>query len=208
MEEVYNIVRQEEDLRTAHKVEEVASMSAVAAFAVQAKGKGRVDDGNKSVFCKHCNRNGHSSDSFFVVIGYPEWWGDRTQARTLQGRNRGGYSNGARRGRGSTSSANAAQVAVKQTEQAKYVITDKDRDGVTGLSEMQWKGIMSILNANSGNSRANTETLTGKCSKPSWILDTGASHHLTGKLDIPNDLHDMEPVLIILADGRERVSVK
>ena len=89
------------------------------------------------------------------------------------------------------------------------MVTDKDRDGVTGLSDIQWKSIMNILNANAGKSQANTtETLTGMSSTPSWILDTGASHHLTGKFDILNDIKDMEPVLIVLAAGRERVSVK
>lgn len=58
MEEVYKIVRQEEDLRTVQKLEEEASMTAVTAFDAQAKGHGRGDDSNKSNFCKNCNRSG------------------------------------------------------------------------------------------------------------------------------------------------------
>lgn len=208
MEEVYNVVRQEEDMRTSNKLEEQGSMNAVSAFVAQAKGRGRGDDQNKSSFCRHCNRSGHSTDSCFAVIGYPGWWGDRPRARSVQGRPRGGSSYGTGRGRGSNVYANVAQVAGPSMEQANYVITDKDRDGVTGLSETQWKSIMHILNAGSGRGHNNApENLTGKSSKPSWILDTGASHHLTGKLDVLEDVSDMEPVLIILADGREKVSV-
>ncbi|CAN7024392.1 unnamed protein product [Brassica rapa subsp. trilocularis] len=162
MEEVYNVVRQEEDMRTANKLEEEVAVTPVTAFTVQAKGRGRYDDSNKSVFCKHCNRNGHSPDSCFAVIGYPEWWGDRPRARTVTNKPRGG-SNGGGRGRGGVAYANVAQVSGQHhSEQANYVVTDKDRDGVTGLSDNQWKSIMNILNANNVKSPTNTaETLTG-----------------------------------------------
>ena len=210
MEEVYNVVRQEEDMRAAHKLEEDTSTAPVTAFAFQTKGRGRPDDSNKSAFCKHCNRTGHSTDNCFVVIGYPEWWGDRPHAGSTQGRGRGSSSTGYGRGRSATVTANAVTLPGRhQVEQANYVVTDKDRDGVTCLSDNQWKSILNILNSNAGKSHANTaETLTGMSSTHSWILDTGASHHLTGKLDILTDIRDMEPVLIVLADGREMLSVQ
>ena len=210
MEEVYNIVRQEEDMKLVNKIEDDDTTSAVTAFAVQTRGRGRGDDSNKSALCKHCNRTGHLSDSCFAVIGYPEWWGERPRARTTLGRGRGGASpNGAGRGCGSVVYANAVEVAPKHTQQANYVVTDKDRDGVTGLSEVQWRNLLNILNAAPGKGHStNAETLTGKHLTPSWILDTGASHHLTGKLDSLSDIRDMEPVLIVLADGRETVSNK
>lgn len=56
-EEVYNIVRQEEDLRTANKLEEDASINAVTAFAAQTKGRGRGGDGSEMSLCRHCNRS-------------------------------------------------------------------------------------------------------------------------------------------------------
>lgn len=82
----------------------------------------------------------------------------------MQGRGRGGSSsNGEGRGRESMSYANAAHVATPQhVEQANYVVTDKDRDGVTGLSDVQWRNIMNILNANAGkNNNTTSENLTG-----------------------------------------------
>lgn len=45
-------------------------------------------------------------------------------------------------------------------------------------------------------------------STPSWIMDAWAGHHLIGKLELLTDVRDMDPVLIVLADGNERVSVK
>lgn len=41
-----------------------------------------------------------------------------------------------------------------------------------------------------------------------WIMDTGASHHLTGKIHILTDVRRMELVLVIMADGREKISDK
>lgn len=61
---------------------------------------------------------------------------------------------------------------------------------------------MTLLNG------ANTEKLSGHNSNlSSWIMDTGASHHLTGNYSLLTDVRKMEPVFIILADGRERISV-
>lgn len=101
-----------------------------------------------------------------------------------------------------------------QSEQANCVITDKDRDGMSGLNDTQWRTLVNLLNggastSNGGNGGPSTEKLTGKSSSSSWILDSGASHHLTGKYHLLHDVRKMEqPVLVILADGRQRVSDK
>lgn len=81
LEEVYNIVRQEEDLgQSAAKIPE--ENHEISAFAVQTKSHFRKDDKDKALFCKHCNRSGHASDSCYAAIGYPEWWGERPRTRT------------------------------------------------------------------------------------------------------------------------------
>lgn len=180
LEEVYNIVRQEEDIRKSGDEKHVE----VTSFAVQTRPRYRNDDKEKGALCNLCNRIGHSSDKCYAVIGYPEWWGDRPKSRTLQGRGRGG----AGRGRGSTSYANAAQVNDPAAyEHANYVVIDKDRDGVTGFSDSLWRAIKNLLNAGKTH---DTDKLTGKSSLNFWIMDTGASHHLTGRLDILTNVKD------------------
>lgn len=102
--------------------------------------------------------------------------------------------------------ANAVQVSQPPiTEQANYTITDNDRNGVSGLNDTQWRKLMNLLN---GGASTSTEKLSGKSYVSSWILDTGASHHLTSKYDLLTSVREMSLVLVILADGRERVSVK
>lgn len=88
MEEVYNIVRQEEDLvRNGSK--SLEENPEVSAFAVNTTQQFRREEKEKSMFCKHCNRAGHSSDNCYGLIGYPEWWGDKPRSRTSTGRGRG-----------------------------------------------------------------------------------------------------------------------
>ncbi|CAA7036695.1 unnamed protein product [Microthlaspi erraticum] len=202
LEEVYNVVRQEEVLKTTSSPVEVTPE--VTAYAAQSRERTSYSRSDEAEKCKHCHR-GHPSDRCFAVIGYPEWWGDRPKTRTLQSRGRGGVSSFGGRGRG-VNYANAVHVPqLPPPEQANHVFTDKDRDGVHGLSDAQWRTLVSLLNA--GSNGTNTEKLSGMYSSPSWILDTGASHHLTGSLHILTDIREMDPVLVILADGRERISV-
>lgn len=43
---------------------------------------------------------------------------------------------------------------------------------------------------------------TGMFSTDSWIIDTGASNHMTGSVDFLFDIRDMAPMSIKLPDGR------
>ncbi|XP_010418794.1 PREDICTED: uncharacterized protein LOC104704393 [Camelina sativa] len=205
MEEVYNIVRQEEDMRTNVTKNEAAPE--IFAFAVQQRPRMQSSVRPEQALCKHCNRGGHSSDSCFAVVGYREWWGDRPRRRTMQGKSRGSGLPSSGRGR-PMSYANVVHVPpVSSQEHANYVITEKDRDGVSELSDVQWNNLVKLLNGRSHSGAGpSNEKQSSKSSFPSWILDTGASHHLTNNYDILTNVRPMSPVLVVLADGRERVS--
>ena len=82
LEEVYNILRQEKDVfNNRHIVEDNPE---ITAFAAQTRLRYKTEDRERQGPCRHCNRGGHSSDNFFVVIGYPKWWGDRLKGRSNQ----------------------------------------------------------------------------------------------------------------------------
>lgn len=203
LEEVYKIVRQEEDLHVAGE-----ERPEVTSFATQTKPRYQ-SDGN--VLCKHCNRSDHSSENCYAVIGLPEWSGDRPNSRSVQGINHGGSSSSnGRRGRGQAyaNCVNVPRTDGQSSAHANFVLTDKDRDGVSGLTKQQWKSIKSIHNGNIKTDKE-VDKLSGKTSTSlTWILDTGASHHLTGRYDALIDVRKMALVLFIMADGREHVLVK
>ncbi|XP_010447993.1 PREDICTED: uncharacterized protein LOC104730516 [Camelina sativa] len=166
LEEVYNILRQEEDLRNNVKKED--NVADITAYAVHQRGRVsssvRVDDG--TAVCKHYHRSGHSSDSCFAVVGYPEWWGDHRRSRMVQGRGRGNYSGGSSGGRGRNMTyANVVHVPqMPPPERASYVITDKDRDGVSGLDDKQWERLMKLLNAGgTAGASSSHEKVSGPC---------------------------------------------
>ena len=75
-----------------------------------------------------------------------------------------------------------------------------------GLTEQQWQSIKTIINRNARNDTI--EKLSGKAIFTSWIMDTSASHRLIGRFNVLKNIRDMAPVLIVMADGREQVSLK
>lgn len=211
LEEVYNIVRQEEDMLNNRQSRE--ERPEVTAFATQSRPRFEpiTEKFPNKKLCKHCNRGGHSPDNCFVIIGYPEWWGDIPKGQSGRGRGRVGPGFNGGQTRNQLTYANAVTTGSPSIETANRVVTDRDRDAVSELTDEQWRGVVKLLNAGKGEEHdiktSGHETLTGMCSTfPSWILDTGASHHMTGKLNLLTDLRKISPVLIILADGNKRVS--
>lgn len=204
LEEVYNIIRQEEDLKAPTRITDESTD--VAAYAVQAKPRvsHAISEDEKMPLCKHFHRTGHPSNSCFAVIGTRNGGGDRPRGRTMQERGRGGSKVNGGVGRGWTVSyVNVVRVPqIPSQAQVNHVITDKDRDGVNALSDSQWHALVSILNVGAGTSN-NVEKFSDTSLSSSWILDTGASHHLTGNFSLLTNVRRMEPVLIILTDGRE-----
>ncbi|KAL1198691.1 Retrovirus-related Pol polyprotein from transposon TNT 1-94 [Cardamine amara subsp. amara] len=203
LEEAYNAVKQEEDQHQNTRIRE--EKPEVTAFAIQTKPRFKTD--TSTMICKHCNRQGHLSETCFAVIGYPEWWGERPKTRVTQGRGRG---RGASSGISSSTRLPVFANAVSSTrnssvETVNRVVTDRDRDAVHGLDDEQWRTVLNLLTASRA---AAPETLTGTYTTPAWILDSGASHHMTGNLSSLSNLRDMNPVLVILADGRQRIAVK
>lgn len=63
-----------------------------------------------------------------------------------------------------------------------------------------------MIMINSHKSGAN-EKLTGK-RKPQWIIDTGASHHMTGNITHLSRTHDVTPCLVGLPNGENATVVK
>ncbi|KAH9682102.1 hypothetical protein KPL71_027215 [Citrus sinensis] len=122
---------------------------------------------------------GHEASSCFQLIGYPEWWGKWPKAMRNAGCGRGnsrqnGGNNG--RGRGGPARANAAQVATGSNSPSEELL-ESAASGLSGLSSEQWNTLLNLLNSK----KDSTSRISGKLNSMEWILDTGASHHMTGK---------------------------
>ena len=138
----------------------------------------RNQDANHS--CTHCKRKGHEAAECFLLHGYPDWFLEQQQQRQSQGQGRGGR-NSTSGGRGRVNSDSA--------------IT---RNTPTS-SQDQIATLISLLQ--SQNNQFSTDWLSGKTNLTDVILDTGASHHMTGDLSLLHDSIDIVPSAVTFPDG-------
>lgn len=133
LEEVYNIMRQEEDLRASGE-----ERQEVTSFAVQTRSRYEMKT-RKNQCCANIVIEMVMPLTAVMLLSVTQSGGvDRPISRSLQGRGRGGASLSGGRGRGQTTYANQVYVPNLENpklELANHVITDQDRDGVSGLSE-------------------------------------------------------------------------
>lgn len=194
---VYAMAIQEERVRAVTQVKEEREP---ISFAVQANLATRTTRAQgKECTCTECRRTGHDSENCFEVIGYPEWWGDRPKtAGRGASRGRGGSTSYGSRGRGRNANprvnvAQAAHVGVTHED-----VTDADKVGLGELSDDQWNVLLNLLNSHKTSSN---EKLTGMQNGLLWIIDSGASHYMTGSLDYMTDLHDIPTCPVGMPNG-------
>ena len=66
------------------------------------------------------------------------------------------------------------------------------------LNPDQWQSLLEIINSHKANS---AEKMTGKTENVSWIIDTGASNHMTGSLEKLKDLRKISACPVGLPNG-------
>lgn len=130
--------------------------------------------------CLHCGKPGHEKNTCWQLIGYPEWTAERGGSRDRGGR---GSSRGQGRGRGNT--ANVAHAT------APHVST------VSDLTPDQLRAITQIIQ---GKQSGSSEKLSGEL-LGDVIIDTGASHHMTGNRSFLVNMTATSPCRVGFADG-------
>ncbi|XP_010257798.1 PREDICTED: uncharacterized protein LOC104597773 [Nelumbo nucifera] len=200
----YAIVVQEEQVRTmTHAKEEKAEAVAFAAHT----GKRQSEDRDKNTICTHCNKTDHDVESCFQLINYPEWWGDRPKNNTRgTGRGRGGQkqrTGAGGKGCDSQAKANTTKASAQgNTSQGESV--DAAKTGLNGLSSEQWNMLLNLLNTQ----KEGSQRLSGKQKLSEWIIDTKASHHMTGNLESMRDIKNIIPCSVGLPDGKATIAEK
>jgi len=72
------------------------------------------------------------------------------------------------------------------------------------LNSEQWASLLELINSHKANS---TENLTGKSKTTAWILDTGASNHMTGNVENLHNLKEISACLIGLPNVSQVLAV-
>ncbi|KAL2901144.1 Retrovirus-related Pol polyprotein from transposon RE1 [Bienertia sinuspersici] len=181
----------------------------------------RVD--KSKLHCTHCKRTGHDNSGCCLLHGYPEWWVEKF------GRKRGGGGGQ----QGSTSSATAAKSSSVASSSARAhavlpssVSTTAIDCGngmsaaaahtvgspsmptnsatVAALSDLQPEHVRILLNL---INKQQQDKMIGEPSLLSWILDTGASYHVTGDSSCLVDAHSITPCPVGLPNGSHAMAV-
>lgn len=193
-------------------------------FSVQANNKSRNNMSfqreTETLLCSHCGKTGHEVTDCYQLKGYPDWWGERGRGSTrggMRGRGRGGGAVGSYgRGRGSSQRANAAAIVTSNAAQVVPASTgmtahaarregEYDRGSLPQLNDEQWKTLMTLLNTPRTDQ---SEKLNGNPESIEFIIDTGASHHMTWNLEYLTNIVDIVPCSIGLPDGDHTMAIK
>lgn len=141
-------------------------------------------------FCTHCSRKGHESSECFLLHGYPHWWYEQQKSTASHGsgqRGRGGRFSTGSCGRGRT---NFTRAVTNNTTAS------------TLISDDQISQIIQLLQSTQQRSNISTGKLAGKPKFLDVIIDTCASHHMSGNLSLLSDVTDILPSSIKFPDGR------
>ncbi|CAA7028514.1 unnamed protein product [Microthlaspi erraticum] len=160
----------------------------------QVYSKCNVKEEKLKLTCTNCKKKGHTAETCYQTIGYPEWWGERAGQ---QGGGRGG-GRGMGRGRGMV----RANAVIGPNSGDGEISTEAERSGYIGLTNEQWSTLIKLLEEKQGA----TPRLTGKSFSHDWVIDTGASNHMTGYVDLLNDRKYMLPCGIGLPNGKQSLS--
>ncbi|CAA7057513.1 unnamed protein product [Microthlaspi erraticum] len=191
MNQVYAKVKSVERIDTVTRGRE--HQGSQTAFVALTKNFGAAVKDKSKLICKTCKKIGHTEETCFQVIGYPSWWTEKPQQN---GRGGGRSGRGGRGGRGGMIRANAAVVsAVGETS------AEAEKHGYAGLNNDQWTTLIKLLDEN----KITTPRLNGKSFLSEWVLDTGASNHMTGYIEFLVDQKYALPCSVGLPNGTQSV---
>ncbi|KAF7838378.1 uncharacterized protein G2W53_006860 [Senna tora] len=147
-----------------------------------------------SKFCDHCNLTGHTRDTCFKIVGFPEWYKELKEQRKKAGKK----------------NVAASVIADTPIEPAKEK-ENIDFSGVlTALQEIakmvKNKANEQVNFANFGKFAGKITTSTSvKMDKRSWIIDTGASSHMCSNKDLMIELRTLNnKIPVHLPDGTKK----
>ncbi|CAL2268192.1 unnamed protein product [Prunus armeniaca] len=172
--------------------------SSSAAVSSSNVAKSSKSDDKDALKCDYYHQTKHVREQCFKLNGYPPWWpGKKCEKAT------GSKEGGGKRGRSSsrayhTSSSDqndqpTSQLSPAQMEQ---IVQECARL----LSDKGSKGASGSLATSSGNFGC-CLSASGKSFSDSWIIDTGATYHMTSKLDFFSRYSSPSKTCVTTADG-------
>ena len=197
--EIYaKIIREEQRLNSVKNRE---SQQSAIGFATKSEPEqvtrrtGSVGSGRRTQ-CGHCGRTGHDKTNCWQLIGFPDWWEERQPSnrgntRGSRGGARGGH------GRGSSGFDRSHNTGARVNNAH---ATTSNSSSFPGFTEEQWTSLSQMITE---RTRSSSDKLSGKNIHGDLILDTGASHHMTGDFALLVNTSVISPCPVGFADGNK-----
>lgn len=156
------------------------------------KYQGAVGSRGQNRVCTHCGRNNHTIDTCFIKHGYLPGFKNKTK------------------GNGFSSQQSATANNASETPASGSSSTNPSY----GLTQEQYNNILALLQHSKPISTANSvstsplvlnslsSTANGK-SPSLWILDTGATDHISFNLSAFTSYHNIVPISVTLLNGSQ-----
>lgn len=187
----------------------------VSIFAVRGQPDYRIK--RARLTCKHCKKVGHYDTTCYKLHGVPAWWHEKyggSKHVSDVGELRGGFVAKGKGSGGEPSTDSRGMAGSKDKGQpvllnavsggGDVAVSSSGSGGGTSLNNLTPDQVQFLMNLVNDQK---SDRMMGKPFGLSWIVDTGASNHVTGILDC---LHDCVAVHnpITLPDGATVVGTK
>ncbi|XP_019089143.1 PREDICTED: uncharacterized protein LOC109127963 [Camelina sativa] len=183
------VIREEQRILAARSREQqqdavgfVARRDSLSSAPISGDPRVETSGRERSLLCSHCGRTGHEKAFCWQLVGYPEWYTERNVRNSGRG-------SAAARGRGRGAGRGRGQAVAAYTTSPNVTLSD--------FSPEQWKALSLVALE---KMKSNPDKLSGKI-PGDVIIDTGASHHMTGNISLLTDLVDTPSCSVGFADG-------
>ncbi|CAL8175713.1 unnamed protein product [Prunus armeniaca] len=176
----------------------VHQSSSSAAVSSGNVAKSSKSDDKDALKCDYCHQTKHVREQCFKLNGYPPWWPGK-KGEKAEGSKGGG-------GKGGRSSSRAYHTSSSdQNDQTTSQLSSAQMEKIVQecarlLSDKGSKGASGSLATSSGNFGC-CLSASGKSFSDSWIIDTGATDHMTSKLDFFSRYSSPSKTCVTTADG-------
>ncbi|XP_020554484.1 uncharacterized protein LOC110013112 [Sesamum indicum] len=148
----------------------------------------------KTMVCDHCQKAGHTRDSCFKLLGVPDWYRDMTEQRKKAGG----------RGKG---------FIAQMTDEASLTMDESKHSNLADLVRMEMKKYMKEeipldplkINYAQLDNFAGSSAISASDLSSSWIIDSGATHHICADFKLFHSYTKLtNPMIIHLPNGHSQ----
>lgn len=158
------------------------------------KGKyqGTASSRGQNRVCTHCGRNNHTIDTCFIKHGYPPGFKHKSKGNGFSSQ-QSATANTASEVTASGSSSNNSSYGLTQEQYNNILALLQHSQPVSTTNSVSTSPI--VLNSLSSNANGKPHFL--------WILDTGATDHISFNLSAFNSYHNIVPISVTLPNGSQ-----